>query len=205
MSDLHAHISHALGIIKDGWCSDSKAHCLAVTVATLCPDITVEIGVFAGRSAFPMAIAHKVIGHGKVIGIDPYSVDAAVSGQEGDHKEWWANSSNLNGIHDQIVANIALFELSEYFTLIRAKSDDVKPPERIDLLHLDGNHSDQAVRDVARFAPHIRFGGICICDDIAWPGGGVTRAVEHLMVMGFRQLYTLDGGVVLKRFFGTGK
>lgn len=201
MRDLFAHVDHALNTIKDGWCSEEKAHQLAVIVAALRPDVTVEIGVFAGRSAFSMALAHKVIGKGNVIGIDPYSVEAAVVGQEGEHQKWWRESSELDRIYDEIVKNIEVFQLKDHLQLIRAKSDDVEPPAQIDLLHLDGNHSDQAIRDVDRFAPRIRLGGICICDDLAWPGGGVARAVEHLRALGFTQLYPLDGGAVFQRLY----
>lgn len=201
MRNLFAHVDHALSIIKDGWCSPEKAYQLAAMVGALRPAVTVEIGVFAGRSAFSMALAHKVIGHGKVIGIDPYSVDAAVVGQEGDHEKWWRESSELDRIYADIVKNIDLFNLRDFLTLVRAKSDDVEPPEQIDLMHLDGNHSDQAIRDVDRFAPKIRLGGICICDDLAWPGGGVARSVEHLRALGFAQLYPLDGGAVFQRLY----
>lgn len=201
MRNLFAHVDHALSIIKDGWCSPEKAYQLAAMVVALRPAVTVEIGVFAGRSAFSMALAHKVIGHGKVLGIDPYSVDAAAIGQEGEHKDWWMTKSNLDGIYNQIVSNIDLFNLKEYLTLVRAKSDDVEPPVQIDLLSIDGNHGMQAVRDVDRFAPKIRLGGICIMDDLAWPGGGVAQAVEHLRALGFAQLYPLDGGAVFQRLY----
>jgi predicted O-methyltransferase YrrM len=199
MINLFAHVDHALGIIKDGWCSPEKAYQLAAIVAALRPIVTVEIGVFAGRSAFPMAIAHKVIGNGIVIGVDPYSVEAAVVGQEGDHKEWWQNSSDLDRIYKDILANIELFQLKDHLQLVRSKSDDYNPPKCIDLCHLDGNHSDQAIRDVDRFAPNVRVGGIMVCDDITWPGGGVLRAVERLQALGFVRLYPLDGGAVFQR------
>lgn len=199
MRDLFAHVDHALTIIKDGWCSEEKAHQLAVIVAALRPDVTVEIGVFAGRSAFSMALAHKVIGNGIVIGIDPYSCEIAAANQEGEHKEWWLTQSKLDDIHDQITKNIELFQLKSHFTLTRAKSDDVEPPSVIDIFHHDGDHSDQAVKDIERFAPRVRVGGICICDDLNWPGGGVIRAVETLRKLGFIQLYPIDSSMVFQR------
>lgn len=199
MIDLFAHVAHSLTVIKDGWCSPEKAHCLACIITALRPELTVEIGVFAGRSIIPMAIAHKVINKGKVVGIDPYSVEAAAIGQEGQHKDWWEKESSLNRIHDEFVANIKLFQLEDRLTLIRAKSDDVEPLDNVDVIHIDGNHSDQAIRDVKRFAAKVRIGGLCICDDIDWPGGGVVRAVEHLKEIGFIPLYPLDGGGVFQR------
>ena len=78
--------------------------------------------------------------------------------------------------------------------LIRAKSDDVEPPAIIDLLHVDGSHTIQAQRDVERFAPNVRPGGIVFLDDIHWAGGGVEKAMEKLMSMGFRHLSSRDTG-----------
>ena len=36
------------------------------------PDLSVEIGVWHGRGVCALGMAHKMLGIGKVIGIDPY-------------------------------------------------------------------------------------------------------------------------------------
>lgn len=184
---------------QHGWTTREKAHVLASLVVALRPTTTVEIGVYAGRSAITMALAQRFIKHGQVIGIDPFSNAAAVEGYEGDHKKWWSENVDLNQIYHLFNSMVMEMGVGNFITLIRKRSDDVEPPPEIDLFHNDGQHSDQAVRDVVRFASKVRVGGIAIMDDIHWPGGGVVSAIEKLTELGFIQLYTLDGGAVFQR------
>lgn len=199
MKALIESIDQFLAEQLHGWCTPEKAHNLAALVVALRPETTVEIGVYAGRSTISMAMAHNFIGKGSVIGIDPYTKEAALEGQCGDHQKWWSEFKDMDWVLNLFIEQVQKRNLGSYVTLIRSKSDDVTPPDTIDLFHCDGNHSDQAVRDVERFASHVRVGGITIMDDINWPGGGVSRAVQKLKELGFIELYPLDGGAVFQR------
>lgn len=184
-----------------GWASVDKAQRMAAMVVALRPSVSVEIGVFGGRSFFGLALAHKLLGHGLAIGIDPWSTEAAIEGYEGDNLKWWSEQS-LDSIHDGFINAIRLNSVQNVTNIIRKKSDDVEPPSPIDLLHVDGQHSEQAVRDVKRFAASVREGGLVILDDTSWKNGEdapVQRAVHVLLEMGFRSLYPLETGEVFQR------
>ena len=57
---------------------------------------SVELGVFAGRSALPIAIAHHDLGRGIVIGIDAWSINATKEGQNSkENDEWWEKNSQV--------------------------------------------------------------------------------------------------------------
>ena len=74
----------------------------------------------------------------------------------------------------------------------RERSDVSIVPAGISLAHIDGNHGDQAINDVERFAPNVRVGGIVILDDFHWSSGSVKRGGARLEEMGFKPLYDID-------------
>lgn len=185
----------------DGWADVTKAQRLACLVFAIRPDVSVEIGVFGGRSFYGLALAHKHLGHGMAIGIDPWSNAAAMEGYEGGNQKYW-QELNLNEIHDKFMATLEKQSVLNVTKIIRQKSDEVEPPEIIDLLHVDGQHTEQAVRDVARFAANVRMGGFVIMDDTSWTNGEdapIQRAVALLKDMGFDSLYPLGTGEVFQR------
>lgn len=182
-----------------GWCSPKKATVLASTVVAMHPKVTVEIGIFGGSSFLPLALAHKAIDCGIIWGIDPWSQEAGVEAQtEEESRKWWANL-DYNKLHDDFQQKLRDTGTARYSEIYRRRSRDVVPPPVIDLLHIDGAHSDEAVEDVTRWASHVRMGGMVCCDDVHWYGGGVERAIEKLVKMGFRELYNLETGAMFQR------
>ena len=69
----------------------------------------------------------------------------------------------------------------------------------IDVMHIDSNHGEAAVRETTRFAPRIPMGGVLVFDDLHWPGGAVERAHDLAVHLGFVDLYPLVSGVVMQR------
>lgn len=202
MSSVYEDIAKALPTIIDGWCDLPKAIYLASVVVATRPNVVVEIGVFGGRSLIPMAMACKANGHGKVIGIDPWTKEAAAEGYSGDNAKWWAEL-DMEKIYDTFLADVKRHGVEEFVTIVRKKSDDVESvPDVIDVFHCDGQHTDQAVRDVERFASRVRVGGFCITDDDNWVdgGGGPQQAVKRLMEIGFVPLYKCGTGTAFQRF-----
>lgn len=191
-------------LIKDpmpGWGDAEKTKRMAAMVLALQPDVSMEIGVYGGRTFLGLALAHKFIGRGMAVGIDPWSNEAAVEGYEGENRKFWENNP-LDKIHDDFMALLDRLGLNNVTRIHRQRSDEVVPQVQIDLLHVDGQHSEQAVRDVNRFASLVRVGGLTIMDDIAWQNGvdaPVARAVIRLREMGFVQLYELGTGAVFTR------
>lgn len=190
-------------VLPDGgeWCTVKKASVLAALVVGLRPMLVVEIGVWRGGSAIPIALALRHNGSGRLLAIDPWSADASLAGQEGANAAWWSSVSHEES-YRVFMRRIAELELGGFVHVHRVRSDDSEVPGLIDILHVDGNHSEQAIRDVERFAPSVRMGGIVIMDDIAWAGGSVGMATERLTEMGFVWIYELDTGAVFQRYLG---
>ncbi len=183
-----------------GWCDLDKANALAAMVVALRPKVIVEIGVFGGRSLQPMAQAMRTLGKGIVIGIDPWSKDASIDGMADQANIDWWNHLDHEAIYQRCVEHIKISGVEAFVNIIRAKSDDVDPSQwQIDLLHTDGSHEETAFRDVTRFAPHVRRGGLVVCDDISWTSGAPKRGVEWMLKNNYIELYPLGTGAVFQR------
>jgi predicted O-methyltransferase YrrM len=180
------------------WCSLDKARILAATVIGMRPKVIVEIGVWMGGSLIPMLIALRENGSGRAIAIDPWSPDASKAGEAPENVAWWSNVDHDRAF-ETFKERLARHNVTGYCEILRAPSDHCSPPDEIDILHIDGNHSDQAVRDVERFCPAVRLGGIAVLDDVAWIGGNVVRAAEIARAMGFAVLGSIGTGIMMQR------
>lgn len=184
-----------------GWCDVEKAQTLAALVVALKPSVSCEIGVYGGRATLAMALAHKFIGKGQVVAIDPWSNDAATEGYVGENRDWWANQ-DLEAIYSGFIKKSFELSVSNVLRVLRNRSSEVPLSGAIDLLLVDGQHTVEAERDVVKFAPHIPVGGVIVMDDTGWTNNSdapVARAVEIVKRMGFKSLYPLGTGEVFQR------
>jgi hypothetical protein len=198
--NLQSKVDGALSCIPHGWCSIEKAQVLAATVFALRPETVVEIGVYAGRSFIPMALALQRLGRGRAIGIDPYDAQVSAAGEEESNREWWG-SFDHGVIEDFCLTCVRALDLDGFVTMEKRRSDEVPPPENVGLLHVDGAHTEQAIRDVKRFAHNVMIGGVVCLDDILWSSGAVSEAAEVLRLMGFEELYRVIGPEEGTRFY----
>jgi predicted O-methyltransferase YrrM len=158
----------------DGWCAKEKADILMDMIFKNQPNIIVEIGVFGGKSLVPMAFALKANGKGIIYGIDPWDSKESIKGMtEAANKAWWGGLD-----HEAIRLNLAyklqVFKLGHHVQLIKNTSEGATPIPNIDILHLDGNHSEEpSYFDVTKWAPLVKSGGWIILDDITWCESGV--------------------------------
>jgi predicted O-methyltransferase YrrM len=168
----------------EGWCSNDKASILIDLVLETEPSIIVEIGVFGGKSLVPMAYAQKALGMGKTYGIDPWDHNESIQEvQNPINKEWWGmldHGSILHGLQKKIKT----FDLNGQVELIQATSAEAMLIEEIDILHIDGNHSEAtSTFDVLKWVPLVRSGGWIVFDDMGWSENGINttaRAVNWL-------------------------
>jgi predicted O-methyltransferase YrrM len=152
----------------EGWCSKNKASLLVDLVFMLKPKTIVEIGVWGGKSLVPMAYALKVTESGVIYGIDPWSNTASADGMDGVNYDWWSTVDHMY-ILRHLRMKIMEFGLEDQIELIRATSEFATPIHDIDILHVDGNHSEKAaMQDVNKWVPLVRKGGIIIFDDVTW-------------------------------------
>lgn len=152
----------------DGWCTKEKATVLMDLVLMLKPQRVVEIGVFGGKSLVPMAFAVRELGSGIVIGIDPWSQEESAIGMDGGNLEYWGNLDH-DRIYKKLTSKISKFGLDSTILLIRKSSEQADPIGDIDMIHIDGNHSEEAsLFDVNKWVPLVRKGGIIVFDDVNW-------------------------------------
>jgi predicted O-methyltransferase YrrM len=185
---------------EGAWPSLEKCQGMANLVIAMRPKAILEIGVCTGDSLIPMCLALKHLGTGKAFAVDPWDVAASVQGQPPDHEQWWKKAPHEQAL-DRFQSRLVAHGLVEICGVLRRRSDDVDPETLgpLGIVHIDGNHSDQAIRDVKRFAPKIEVGGWLILDDLDWPGGGVQRAYSVAGGLGFFETYRLGSGVVMQR------
>jgi methyltransferase family protein len=135
----------------------SHLHFACDLVAVFKPALLVELGVDRGESyfAFCQAAAEHQTGT-RCFGIDTWRGDQHAGGYD---ETTFAQVSEHNR------ANYAAFS-----TLIRAGFDealDQFEPDSIDVLHLDGLHTENAVRhDLDSWLPKLRPGGILLLHDV---------------------------------------
>ncbi len=163
----------------DGWCSDFKASTLMELVWFMQPKVIVEIGVFGGKSLVPMGFALRQLKNGGIAyGIDPWSTAASVEGMEGANKDWWGSLDHA-AILSKLQMKISEFKLNDTISLIQSTSATAPDISNIDILHIDGNHSnDASYFDAIKWVPLVRSGGMIVFDDITW--GTTERATGWL-------------------------
>lgn len=179
-----------LGRVLQGWCSVTRAHALAAAVLVLKPEVSIIIGVWGGRDTFALALAHQEIKKGKVIAIDPWRSDASVRDQQGEHFKFWQQTD-----HEAIYQEFMQFRVGmnlEKIIDVRRSVSDLVEPVNTSVLVIDGNHGPQALTDTQRFGAKVNPGGICVLDDLNWPGGAVMKSREWLLKNGFVQLGNVD-------------
>lgn len=183
-----------------GWCTLNKAGCIVDYVNDICErvenPICVEVGVYGGQSVLPVALELKRHNKGTIYGIDPWKNDEATSGYDALNYEFW-NKVDLERIY-QIYSNmISEFELEEFVETIKLPSNDAKDFEEIDFLHIDGQHTEQALLDVKKFASKVSIDGYCFVDDVEW--GQVSMVPYQLECMGFEYIKQVDNNKIFKR------
>lgn len=185
------------------WCSLEKAMALVALVVSLRPRVVVELGVWMGGSAIPMAIALRDLGFGKLVAVDAWSADVSTSGQRGANAQWWGETVGDDGHETAFQAFVSRLKRHGIHggrcVVHRQSTTEATVPEVIDLLHHDANHGPQVVDDIARWAPAVRVGGFLVLDDLNWEGGHVQRAHDLALELGFVELYRLGTGCVMQR------
>jgi predicted O-methyltransferase YrrM len=176
------------------WCSVEKATALAAIVVSLRPKIVVELGIWQGGSAIPMAIALRYLGVGQLIAVDAWSADASIQGQGTDDSKWWGETIGADGHEHAFQTFLGRLEkhhiAPDRCSVVRQRTDEAIVPPIIDVLHHDANHGPQAVLDIERWVPAVRVGGLLVIDDLDWPGDHVRRARTRAIELGFVELYT---------------
>jgi len=197
--NIFTRIEQALNAIREGWTSLAQAETMAAVIMAIRPETSVEIGVYAGKGLISMGLAHREIGKGKAIGIDPYSSSASAEGQSHPKDaDFWMRLDH-EPIYKMALGNIERFGLNAFCDILRLRSDAVAPI-KCGLLRIDGNHGPQAIRDFERFTPGLEVGGFLFVDDENWTGGNVATAVAKLRASGkYREICSIEQSRVFQK------
>lgn len=172
-----------------GGCPRSKALLLAEYALIHVATKVIDIGVYRGRSFFPLALAMEM-NNGHVWGVDPYSSGEAfqpdLEGEGAALKDVlhsWRSTTPFEQVFQEVKRLLTAETLSHCGSLVRATSARaavlLEKFAPFDMVHVDGNHDAEHVReDIRAYLPLLRVGGLLIMDDINLPG--VQRALGEL-------------------------
>lgn len=187
-------LSNAMTDLNIGWTCHEQARQMAGEIFRLRPEVSVEIGVYGGKGCIALALAHKWMGYGKVIGIDPWLPDTGQKTLE------FSDVEHCETVYQKCLENIKKYDVQDFVQIIRAKSDDVDPPKKIGFIRIDGDHGASAIRDVKRFCPNVVTGGCLHLDDMNWENGAEQNgAQEWLKANGFTEAYNIDTGLAFRK------
>ena len=200
LSSLYTNFDNNFG--EWGWCSVKKSNKIIDCVLEFCNEqedpTCVEIGVYGGKSFFPFALALKDLNRGKVYGIDPWTnQDAMVGYEHPSHKEFWGNI-DLERIYNIFLQGIEELNVEKYCSVLRKTSDDAEEIKNISVLHIDGQHTDQLLRDINKYAKNVLLNGYCFVDDVEWCED-TKKSVNLMESLGFEKIDDIDGCFVYKR------
>jgi len=167
-----------------GWCTEAKAEKLMNLIYKTHPKICVEIGVFGGSSIYPTAAALQFLNEGGVIyAIDPWEkVDCLVGYEPNDANFKWWNMINLEMVYQDFLKMVNDSGFSNYCHVMRMPSLNAVSnflDGSIDILHIDGNHTEAAaLMDAELFLPKVKVGGYIWFDAANW--SSTNKAIAFL-------------------------
>jgi predicted O-methyltransferase YrrM len=155
----------------DGWCSAEKAMDFIDLVMEVKPKVYVEIGVFAGKSVFPVASALKYLGEGVIFCIDPWDKMECMKyltlKMDQPHLIWWGKVP-FDKLHSAFLNNVKRYGLGEQCITIKSSAQNAvsQIDGSIDILYIDANYSEQLGLEIAQlYLPKVRSGGYIWLND----------------------------------------
>lgn len=196
-------------VVKHGWLSEEKYQWFEKAYQTLkerTPEgdeiVAVELGVFYGMSAIAQGIICRNLKAPVLLyGVDAWEKDASLEGKnDAENDKWWSEVD-----YDAALASfehaIKVFRLEDNVFPIKSKSEDAIhgfEDGTIDLLHIDGNHSEEkSCLDVDLWLPKVKSGGIIFFDDLNWHT--TTKAAYKVRLQSSAILFEGDFGVYVKK------
>jgi predicted O-methyltransferase YrrM len=195
VDELKERVAQALPGMH-GWCSKEKAMRMIDLVLEVKPELCVDIGVFGGRSLMPVASALKFLDHGMVVGIDPWNKEEAVRfcdpEKEQSHIQWWSRI-NFDQLYNGYIGMLSQYQLEDHVVTLRATSELASYAiGEIDIVHIDGNHSETLSNlDVQLYLPKVKQGGYIWFNDCLW--GDLQSSVDQLFEVA-DVIDVVDGG-----------
>lgn len=161
-----------------GWCTEEKMRRLyqLAKETPLQYDRKVniiELGVYAGRSLFPMAIAYKESGAGAVIGVDAWDNIAPLQGTNHPANNKFWEELDINAIYNHFTKSIYDLQLQGVVYHEKCKSVDYAPSVKdysCVIIHQDSAHNPETIiAELDAYISKLAIGGYWVVDDSDWP------------------------------------
>jgi hypothetical protein len=140
------------------------------------PAFVVEIGTWKGHSTIAMACALQGTG-GHIMAIDPIFTLLTKEEMNPEPRLWTSSFAEVS-------QRIAQFKLEGYISLVPDFSENILARwdgRLIDLLHVDGNHTYEAVRRDCEWMQWVKNGGYVTFDDWAVYSDIIPLAVKDYL------------------------
>ena len=169
--NLRLAIKEVLPVLR-GWGGKvERPYRMAELIVQEKPKTVVEIGVFGGQSLIPQALALAVMRSGRIYGIDPFNLEVIKKEMaELDDEPMWLKQ-DMDLVLKDTLRWIRDLGLAERAILIVSESKDCSTLfNSIDILHIDGAHTEEAaLLDVNLYAKRVKKGGYIWMDDTHFP------------------------------------
>lgn len=197
MTELASIFRHSNSI--PGMCDNEKIQALFAIFRYAVEGDIIEIGSWWGKSAFILARLAHCHGIGKLLCVDPWSNEHLIQGE----KMVDTSSAQVDATEALAIFEMNLLPYSfNHINYLRMPSVDGAAHYRkypsastatfgttqycghISILHIDGNHSYDAVKaDIESWYDLVCAGGWIILDDYIWPyGDGPQRAGDEFLL-----------------------
>jgi hypothetical protein len=161
-----------------GGCSVSKAYVMAWLIRRFGMKVSLDLGVYRGRSLFPQGVAHALCTGGTVYGVDPWDIREAMEhetpAEKGKSVAEFLSGVDFQAVYEDVVSRMGRRRLDGNIRLLRktasaAAEEFRREGVRFDLIHIDGNHdSGKVMDDVRNYLPMVNPGGFVVMDDVSW-------------------------------------
>jgi hypothetical protein len=185
-----------------GWCSLEKAQEIIKCILELSEEQEelncLEVGVFGGKSLIPFSLTLKFLSRGTVYGIDPWNTQDALTGYDHpSHQQFWGtvDLENMLNVCCNAIEDLSVYE---YTKLIRSTSDDAPAIENLSVIHIDGQHTVQVLKDINKYASKVVLNGYCFIDDVDW-SEDTKKSIKLIESYGFEMVKNVDASILFKR------
>jgi Methyltransferase domain len=180
-----------------GWCPEEKALWVADHIVQKGYKTATELGVYAGRSVFPIALAIAANQGHAVYAVDAWDNAVATSAPISKRDDMWWDAVDLIAVKSQLLRETISQNLVSLIKIIELPSAEACQTvsrligRSIEFLHIDGAHSEaQALTDVINWSNLVALGGTIVLDDIDWSG---VRGADEFLASRFERIEEIRG------------
>lgn len=158
-----------------GWCPAEKMRKLYELI-TSCPSeiepMAIDMGVWAGRSLFPMALAMRDMKRGMAYGYDAWSNVVATEGTNNPEDDAWWGKVDMNMILTCFKKSIEFLSLNDWIAWDKIKTQEAArrfEDNSVWLIHQDSAHNvETIIAELELWIPKLVVGGYWVTDDNDW-------------------------------------